>query len=159
MAGIDPATRYVRSLPGNYFMLKEAAEMVGVSQYVLRKLIQDEDAGEAKAEGLTPSKYAPMGNNKIYLYTREDIDRLTAHFSDRKRVVDIDGPINRGGRPPIYTRAERKERNRLHSQAWYYQKREEKLRAEGNHAEADKAAERYREISDQLKGITGVRQS
>lgn len=156
---MDPATRYVRSLPGNYFMLKEAAEMVGVSQYVLRKLIQDEDAGEAKAEGLTPSKYAPMGNNKIYLYTREDVERLQVHFANRKRVVEIDGPINRGGRPPIYTREERRERNRLHSQAWYYRKRVEKLFAEGKEDEAQDALEKYNKISAELKGITGVRSS
>lgn len=159
MAGIDPATRYVRSLPGNYFMLKEVSEMVGVSQYVLRKLIQDEDAGEAKAPGLTPSKYAPMGNNKIYLYTREDVENLRAHFANRRRVVEIDGPINRGGRPPIYTREERRERNRLHSQAWYYRKRAEKLLDAGKEAEAAQALTRYNEINEELKGITGARSS
>ena len=72
---MDPATRFVRSLPGDYFMLREAAELTGVSSYTLRKLIA------ANANGLVPSKEARFGELKIYLYTRDDIERLNDHFA------------------------------------------------------------------------------
>ena len=65
----DPVTRFVRSLPGDYFMLREAAHACEVSQFTLRKFIA-EDVKEC-----LPSKTTKFGKIRVYLYTREDIAR------------------------------------------------------------------------------------
>lgn len=146
-SGLDfsPAEAFVRSLDGEFFMLREAAEMVGVSQYTLRTLIA------AEADGLTPSNYAMFGKVKIYLYTRADIERLREHFKRRLEVRKFDGPAPKSGRPPIYTKDERRERNRLHSQAYYYRKRAEKLMAQGREVDADQALQKAENIERKLK--------
>ena len=144
---IDPATRFVRSLPGDYFMLREAAELAGVSAYTLRKYIAQ------NTEGLTPSKYVNYGAMKIYLYTREDIERLSAHVEERRQVYDHDGvqPKRQGGRPARYTKEERAQRNRLHSMRWYYRRRAEVLSARGDTSGAEEARSKALEIDNELE--------
>ena len=142
---LSPATAFVRSLPGEFFMLREVAEMVGVSQYTLRNLIAK------NAEGLTPSNYAMFGSVKIYLYTRADIDRLQKHFERRLEVRKYDGQSPKVGRPALYTKEERLERNRLHSQAYYWHKRHDRLVTEGRLDEAAHANDKAIEIEERLK--------
>ena len=142
---LSPATAFVRSLPGEFFMLREVAEMVGVSQYVLRNLIAKD------AEGLLPSNYAMFGNVKIYLYTRADIERLQKHFERRMVVREYDGQSPKAGRPALYTREERLARNRLYSQAYYWRKRHEKLVTEGRLDEAAAANDKAIEVEERLK--------
>ena len=146
---VDPATRFVRSLPGDYFMLREAAELTGASPYTLRKLIANNE------EGLTPSKWAWFGKVKIYLYTREDIDRLHEHFAHTRQVYDHDGvqAKRQGGRPATFTKEERVTRNRLHSMRWYYRKREQKLKDRGDLEGSRQAGTKADEIDKELEAM------
>lgn len=149
---LSPAVAFVRSLPGEFFMLREVAEMVGVSQYTLRNLIAND------AEGLTPSNFAMFGNVKIYLYTRDDIARLQKHFERRLEVLKYNGQSAKVGRPALYTKEERRERNRLHSQSYYYKKRFESLRNdESRKEEAETALRKHIEIEERLRELWPIK--
>lgn len=142
---VDPATRFVRSLPGDFFLLREAAEAIGVSQFVLRKFIAD------GTKGCTPSKYAMFGKVKVYLYTREDIEAIRTHLASRHRVFKHDGQARRIGRPPQYTKEERANRSRLYSKSWYWRNRERILAQRGDADGARKARDNANEIDRMLK--------
>lgn len=146
---VDPATRFVRSLPGNYFLLREAAEAVGVSQFTLRKFISED------IEGLVPSKYAMMGKVKIYLYTREDIENIRLHLKEREVVFNHDGKAKRTGRPATYTKEQRAKRSRMYSNAWYWKNRAKILEERGDHEAAIKAQAKADKIERQLHGNKG----
>lgn len=142
---VDPATRFVRSLPGDYFLLREAAQYLGVSQFILRKYIAD-DVPEC-----TPSKFAMFGKVKIYLYTREDIESIQKHIAKRATIYEHDGQARRVGRPPTYTKSERQWRSRMYSKAWYWRNREKILNERGDEAGAAKARAKADEIDRELK--------
>jgi hypothetical protein len=141
---IDPATRFVRSLPGDYFLLREAAEAAGVSQFTLRKMIADD------IPKCTPSKYAMFGKIKIYLYTRTDIDNIREYLGDRHKIYNHAGMAKRTGRPATYTKAQRKTRSRLYSKAWYWKNREKILKDKGDREGAKEAREKAKEIEREL---------
>lgn len=141
---IDPATRYVRSLPGNYIMLREAAEACGVSTFVLRKFISE------GTPGCLPSKTAKYGKMRIYLYTLKDIESIKKHLEERRTVHDFDGPTRKVGRPPKYLETERKHRDQLHSKKWYWNNRVKVLTERGDTAGATKAQKRVDEIEKEL---------
>lgn len=142
---VDPATRFVRSLPGDYIMLREAAEMLEVTQFTLRKFIQDD------VEGCVPSKYAMLGKIKIYLYTQEDVESIRDHLRDLTKVYDHVGQAKRIGRPPEYTQPERDKRSRLYSKSWYWKNRVRLLTERGDADGAAQAQQRVDEIQKELK--------
>ena len=142
---VDPATRFVRALPGDYFMLREAAQACGVSQFTLRKFIAD-DVPEC-----TPSKYTMFGRVKIYLYTDEDIDSIKEYLSHLVQVFDHNGPAKKVGRPPKYLQPERHTRDKLHSRKWYWNNRVKILVGKGDSAGAREARRRVKEIDEELK--------
>lgn len=91
-------------------MLREAAVEVGLSPSTLRKYISDD------IEGLLPSKSVMFGKVPIYLYTKEDIERIKNKNINRMSIRDYKG----GGRPRKYTHDERAERSRLFSKRYYW---------------------------------------
>lgn len=91
-------------------MLREAAAEVGLSPSTLRKYIADD------IDGLTPSKSVMFGKVQVYLYTREDIERIKNKSTNRMTVRDYQG----GGRPRKYTPEERSLRARLFSRRYYW---------------------------------------
>ena len=142
---IDPATRYVRSLDGDYFLLREVAEYVGVSQFTLRKFISD------NVESCVPSKYAMFGKTRIYLYTRQDIESIREYVKKRNIVYDHDGQARKIGRPAKYTKEERVNRSRLYSKAWYWRNRSRMLAERGDITGAEVAIGRARLVEKELK--------
>jgi len=142
---IDPATRFVRSLPGNYSMLREAAHACGVSQFTLRKFIADD------VEECTPSKYTMFGKVKIYLYTDEDIASIKKYLKSQVQIFDHNGQARRIGRPPKYAEDERHDRDKLHSKKWYWNNRVKLLTERGDIAGAKEAKKRVKEIDEELK--------
>lgn len=142
---LDPTTRFVRSLDGDYFMLREAAEMLGVHHRTLRTLIKDLSDQE-----LGPSFVAYMGKVKIYLYTREDIEAIRQHMENRRTVYPAFGEPKASGRPRIYSVEERRERQRKYSQAHYYRRRAQALVEEGRTKEAKEAQRKADEITEEL---------
>jgi hypothetical protein len=147
---MDPATRLVRTLPGNYKKLSEAAEILGVSGDTLRALIQ-EAVNEGDPAG-APSKFAMMGRTRLYLYTDEDIERIRGVLESRREVRTFDLTSSGTGRPPLYTKEERATRTRLNARAWYYRNRIKKLEEAGAaRKEITAAKRRLREVEDELR--------
>jgi len=142
---IDPATRFVRSLPGDYFLLREAAASCGVSDYVLRKFIADD------VPGCQPSKYTMFGKVKIYLYTRDDIKSIQKYMKSKTVVFEHDGQAKRIGRPPRYTQSERDWRSRMYSKSWYWKNRVKLLTERGDEAGATAAQKRVDELVKELR--------
>ena len=124
---MDPSTRFVRSLEGDYLMVREAAETLGVRHTVLRTLMRQDHNPP-----LAPSFCAFFGKVKIYLYTREDIARIREYLTKRRQVFPNDDVVAYKGRPRLWTDAERKVRNRLYSRAYYYRKKVEEHTKAGN---------------------------
>lgn len=145
---LDPATSFVRSLGGDYFMLREAAEMVGASSATLRRFIHETDPVYTR---LVPSKQASFGKVKVYLYTREDIARLQEYFDRQREVRDFDGPaIRPSGRPRKYSPEQRKVRARLFTKANYWKKKADAAQADGDQEMYIEARQRLVEIETEL---------
>jgi hypothetical protein len=145
---LDPATKFVRSLDGTYYMVREAAEILGVSHRVLRKM-NDDPESEMK-----PSFAAYLGKIKIYLYTEDDITKIRDYLEiERKRIYPNEPGVGpeRKGRPSQFTKSERKERQRLYSKAHYYGKRAEEETSRGNLAKASQYLAKQRQVKKELK--------
>lgn len=149
---MDPATRLVRSLPGKYLMVREAAEVLGVSHTTLRRLLKDEpeELGPSFCVYVGKNASPETGKGKIYLYTQEDLDKLRAFLSGPKRIWRNTDTPRQTGRPPKWTSEERKERQRLYSASYYYAQRAKKLAADGDPNGAVIAQSRVDEIQAQL---------
>lgn len=125
--GMDPITRYVRSLKGDWRMLSEVSHQVGVSQFTLRRFIR-----ENEPKSCLPSKIAQIGKVVVYLYSPSDIARIEKHLESRKKLVDFTGKRKVTGRPAVYTKEQRAERKKLRARVWYWTKRAEELQAQGD---------------------------
>lgn len=123
-------------MPGDYFMLREAAESLDLSPYTLRKYIADD------IEGLKPSKSVMFGKVEVYLYTREDIDRMRSVLDNRVTVRDYTG----GGRPSKYSLQQRKDRARLFSRRHYWKRVRDR-------AAFFEDSERYTEAKKEIEDI------
>lgn len=144
--GISPTIRFVRSLPGEYYMVSEAAKMLGLSPHTLRQYVSD--------PALSPTKCANFGKIRIYLYTMEDIDRIKAELDERRKVVDYNGERHGrpSGRPRQFTEYEAAQRKKMYAKRYYYQKRAEQLIAQGREEDASIAFKKAWEIDQNLKG-------
>lgn len=144
---VDPATAFVRRLGGDVFMLREAADLLGIGARTLRALLK---SGQADYQ---PSHIAHMGQVRIYLFTREDIERIREVLNGRYSVQANEGkPLM--GRPAIYTKEERVLRQRQYSMAHYYRRRYEELLAAGKEDKAAAALAKAHEYEALLKGPT-----
>jgi hypothetical protein len=141
----DPVTRFVRSLPGDYFMLREAAHACDVSQFTLRKFI---------AENVTeclPSKVTQFGKIRVYLYTREDIARIQDYLSKQNVVLDFTGPAKKMGRPALYTKEQMDTRKKLYTKRWYWRNRAKLLAQRGDKVGSEDAARKADEVTKELE--------
>lgn len=138
----DPATRFVRSLDGEYFMLREAASALELSPSTLRKYIQDQ------IEGLQPSKSVMFGRVRIYLYTKDDIERMRDVVAERRQVKTYDS----AGRPVKYTREEKARRTKLFSRRNYWRRQREKAHFMEDMEKYKSANEIIEEIQRELDG-------
>jgi hypothetical protein len=144
----DSATKFVRSLDGNYFMLREAAESLKVSHATLRKFIKDDN------EKLGPSKCVWFGKSKIYLYTTEDINKISKYLESRKEVFDNDETqpkLSGRGRPAIWSPEEKKERQRKFARVSYYKRKAQAMLAIGTTEQYLEAIKKAEQITKELK--------
>lgn len=147
---MDPATRLVRSLEGEYYKLSEAAEMLGVPESTLRALIKD--ASEGGDPDGAPRQYIPFGQMMIYLYTTEDIQRIKEVLARRSTPAPFAMVLP--GRPARYSPEERAARTKLSARAWYYRNRIDTLTRKGpeeNKVAITSAKRKLREINAELK--------
>lgn len=145
---IAPSVQFVRSLEGTYYLLREAAELLGVSHRTLRTYLNGPDK-----DLLGPSFCTYLGKIKIYLYTDDDIERLRKHFEEQKVVYPATdpGPTYTKGRPPKWTEEQRKIRQRKFSQVHYYKTQADKHVNNGEFNKAKKCLDKVRSIQKQLK--------
>jgi len=137
---MDPSTRFVRSLDGEYFMLREAAEILGISSQSLRKTVHTKDV-EA------PSFWVMFGKLKIYLYTREDIEEVRAWLKAREEIYKTgEGPQPKVGRPRKYTEEERAEKQREYAKSYYWRRQLERGERENNQEIITKAKAKLYEL-------------
>jgi hypothetical protein len=143
---LDPATRLVRSLDGEYYKLVEAAEMLGIGSSTLRKYISTGN------KEMSPSKQINyLDKVRIYLYTAEDIERMREYLGSMSSVQEFDGPMRPRGRPRKYSDEQRRERMRLFAKASYWRRRASDLSAVGKHEEAVKALRKESALREALK--------
>lgn len=91
-------------------MLKEAAEMMGVSHYSLRRYIS------RGTPNMQPSKVANMGGMRIYLYTKEDVDRMRKTREGAGKIQDYCGYEGKNK----YTEEQRNRRSLLYAKRTYW---------------------------------------
>lgn len=145
---LDPATTFVRSLPGTYYMVREAAAILGVSHRTLRKLNESTDPEHS---ALKPSFIGKLGQVRIYLYTEDDLNTIREYMSTRRRVFPNQGRTDLPmGRPARFTKEERKVRQRLYSKAHYYGKRAEEELDKGDMEKAGEYLSKKRQVQKEL---------
>lgn len=133
---VDPVTRFVRSLDGEYFMVREAAELLSVSDRTLRRLIVDTKDRPKPEDRMVPSFKALFGKIKVYLYTQADIEKIRGYLADQRQVLPLDEEdgTKKTGRPRKWTTEQRKQRNRLYSRIAYHRARAADLQSRGEDA-------------------------
>lgn len=93
-----PMVQYVRSLDGDFYLAREAADQLGVSLSVLRGY-----GARLSAEGYGPSHRAMYGSIPLALYSAERLEKIRTRIAaDRKR--------SRPGAPVLWTPTERRDR-------------------------------------------------
>jgi hypothetical protein len=84
----SPAARILESLDGEYYSMRQTAEMCDVHIETLRRLCRTSRVN-------APSKATRIGKLVIYLFTPEDVEEVKAYFSgkDRKQT-DIEAKVH-----------------------------------------------------------------
>jgi hypothetical protein len=72
----SPAEEYVRGLNGEYYLLGEVAEIVGVAKNTLRRLVK---SGNVKA----PSFTANLGKMSFYVFSKADVDEIRNYYASK----------------------------------------------------------------------------
>lgn len=120
-----PVVRYVRSLPGNYYLRTEAAEALGCAPSVLSYL-----AVKHPDLPLGPTHRANYGNVELLLYTPERVEEIRV-FMKKNKV----GPRNRHN-VRMFTPAELQQRRRTRGRAYSYRSRAKDYDVEGRTEDA-----------------------
>lgn len=143
--GLDPVTRFVRSLDGDFYMLREVADHLGMPTRSLRTLARRFPMQTG------PSLAVMFGRLKVFLYTPEDLDRAVA-FQRRRRSVDpqLDDLAGGPGRPALWTSEESRQRHRSQSKLYYWRRRAAELAGEGQMERAADASARVVVLADLL---------
>ena len=74
----SPATRILRELDGEYYTMRQVAEMVDVHIETLRRLCRT-----SRVNG--PSNAVQQGQLVIYLFTHEDVAEIKEYFGSKDK--------------------------------------------------------------------------
>lgn len=77
---LSPADRLVSELDGEFYKLSEVAEIVGVSQMTLRRLLHNDKID-------APSYQIKRGKMTIYVYTPEDIQEIKRYYQSSRLPI------------------------------------------------------------------------
>lgn len=139
----DPVTRFVRSLPGEFFTLNEVAGHLDVSPRSVRRLIGHRE------DGLGPARTGHLGKVTVYLYTAANVERLQHHFALRRHANPPGkAPI---GRPRLWNAAEYADRHARHVRAYHWRHRAAELLERGEFEAAGDAQRNAAEITNGLR--------
>jgi hypothetical protein len=140
----------VRGL-GDFWMVTEAALELDLAPSKLRRWISGSDSE------YWPSRSVKFGKTTVYLYTREDIDRIRAKWEVDSKAIEFNGKRGRG-RPKVYTKGQRAVRAQLQSRRNYWRLRAEEAMFRDDKQSLEKAVQKIKEITERLEGMTdGVR--
>jgi hypothetical protein len=89
--------------------------------------------------------YGRCGDLAIYLYTLDDIDRISAYLAARSAAGG-----GRRGRPRMWSAAEAKDRERVQLRTNYYRRRAEALTAKGDAPRAKTYLDKREAVLDSL---------
>lgn len=76
-----PVDRLMADLPGVFYKLSEVAQMLGLSEVTLRRLIR-------KGVTTAPSHTLRHGGMQMYLYTPEDVEELRRYYQREPERTD-----------------------------------------------------------------------
>jgi hypothetical protein len=89
---VSPANRILQELEGEYYSMRQTAEMVGVHIETLRRLCRTD---RIKA----PSKATRQGKLVIYLFTPEDVEEVRDYFEGRDRTqAQIEAKVHKNSK-------------------------------------------------------------
>lgn len=122
MTRVPPLVRMIRTNHPGKSTLSEAARQLNVSSHRLRALI-----GHPDLRGV-PSTQLQAGQNRVYVYSRADINRLRKFLEEERSSLTVKTDPDFEER----NRSWRKERSRLHSRAYYYRNQLAAATADGD---------------------------
>lgn len=124
---MDPTIRWVRELPGEWYLLREVATALGISARVLRRWA-------SQHPDLAASHSAQRGSTRVHLYSPADVERLRAYATDTTRVLPPTSTLTGGnlGVPVLWTPVEQLARRRGHKAAYYWRRKANRLEAAGD---------------------------
>lgn len=93
---VTPAEKYVRELEGEYYLLSEVAEKVGVAPGTLRRLIKS-----PTKKVNAPSFVGHQGAMPLYIFSKDDLEEIRTYYATRYHGFnDAEAGEGRGpGRP------------------------------------------------------------
>lgn len=91
----SPAQRIIDSLDGEFYTMRQAAEMCGVHIETMRRVCR---TPRVKA----PSKATKSGKMVIYLFTPDDIEEVQNYFNSRDKLVEETGMPVHGNQKTEY---------------------------------------------------------
>ena len=91
---ISPAQRIIEALDGEYYTMRQTAEMCGVHIETLRRLCR---TTRVKA----PSNATKSGKMVIYLFTPEDVEEVKAYFEGRGKLVEDNTKVHGNNREGV----------------------------------------------------------
>lgn len=91
----SPAQRIIDQLDGEYYTMRQTAELCGVHIETLRRLCR---TPRVKA----PSKATKTGKMLIYLFTPDDVEEVQNYFKDRFEISEETGADFHGNQKTEY---------------------------------------------------------
>lgn len=85
----SPATRIIEALDGEYYTMRQTAEIVDVHIETLRRLCR---TSRVKA----PTKATTAGKLVIYLFTPEDVEEVRQYFNGKQQNNEVHGNSKSG---------------------------------------------------------------
>lgn len=152
---IDPVTRFVRELEGDYYLPREAAVVLGITVDRLKRL------GRQYPDTLGPGYVTWWGDVKLFLYDDADIVQIRSYFEklDEQCPPELSRYRNRNGRgrPPVWSHDEHASRHRRRALCRYHRRAADRFAEQGRHDRAQQARERAEQINAELAAERAVR--
>lgn len=152
---LDPVTRHVRGLDGDFYLPREAAKVLGISVDRLKAL------GRRFPDTLGPGYVSWLGDLKVYLYDDGDIAAVRDYFAklDAQRPVELSPYRNGRGRPPVWSHDEHASRHRRRALRTYHARMAARCAAQGRAERAETYRRRAEALSSELDAELAARRA
>lgn len=149
---LNPVARWVRSLPQECYLATEVADALGVVVGTIRRL------GREHPQELGPSYRGYKGEQPVYLYTPEDVERLRVYLEKVATVMPFRQAGQRG-RPQLWTDEQRIQRQRAWCQVGALRRKATMLRLAGHLEDADQREAKARALATDLNRTAQARRA